>query len=421
MSTTHPPVEVTPNPDPREGSGSSVGNTDPTTIPGAAAELVGSAVLDEALQPDSASTPIAAETDAPSTAHEDFRGTTLVQPVETTGTTPKPRKGKWVMVGAFVAAAAVTVPALFGAIKVGAETDDSPAQEPGISQANTGTTGEQPTASASNTPKPTDIPSAGSSQGSEAPVGPPKTAEQLIENPSRIPDSILELGTFANLTEGQQEWMRQVDQMTPEEFIALPREEQIAFGQQIFENVRVLVQAVRAEQGARRIPFTPNPTTAQEVVDNRTLQWMATGWCYNRIDGNYDNEPVFDVIASMGIYALGRDIKDPETMALWEANYRTFADNYGNRVAPQNMTNWEREVTGLYRDYRGIVIQTLSPDGVTFQSISSKEELPGVPDASDPTKPTSVPTESYNYTITVPIPESAFVSGDQLPLDTPLD
>lgn len=150
MSTTHPPVEVTPNPDPREGSGSSVGNTDPTTIPGAAAELVGSAVLGEASQPNSTDTPIAAETDAPSTttAHEDFRGTTLVQPVETTdGTMPKPRKGKWVMIGGLVAAAAVAVPALFGAIKVGAETDGTD-QGTSVSDTQTG----EPTPSVEDLP-----------------------------------------------------------------------------------------------------------------------------------------------------------------------------------------------------------------------------------------------------------------------------
>lgn len=286
------------------------------------------------------------------------------------------RKSVVLPVGLALAAAGV-----FAGIRLsGGETEGSrPATSTGTPQEPTATQSPPPTP---NTTSPTDMPIMGEvpisrnsgSQTKEPGSHPdaPRSVQELIPNPTRMPESVVELGTFANLTVGQQEWMKDVNNMTPEEFLGLPLEDQRAFGWQIAQNLVYVVERIRAEGGAKAIRFHPKARTAQEKTDNRMLLEMASYWTWE--DRGPSATPVFNPIASLALEALIKEGRTPqEILAFWTENYGKYMgeDGFNERTTPQKMKKLEREVTSSYPDPRsdGTVVETITPNSGEQQGV----------------------------------------------------
>lgn len=239
---------------------------------------------------------------------------------------------------------------------------------------------EQP----ATTPSPSATPSVSVTPEEQTPAV-PKTAEELIGDPRQMPSSVVEYGTFANLSEGQKDWMRQVNELSPEQFADLPREEQVAFGKQVFENMLIKTQAALREHGVVLI-YTENPQTSEEKVNNQLLHWVTAGWVYERPNNDYSNPPIFNQTASLAMVTLMRELND-DLMNSWSEQYNSFVD-YSNRIVPSGLYKSALRTVVEESEVAGgdILVTVQDPTGNYRQMIFGEEDVLAVPDAFNPTE-----------------------------------
>lgn len=268
-------------------------------------------------------------------------------------------------------------------------------------------------ATPNTTPKPTDMPTV-----NEVPIkrnadgakpteigsfaDSPKPIEQLIPHPATMPESVVEFGAFANLTEGQQEWMKSVSELSPEEFLALPRRDRVSFGWVIAQSLVYITQDYRARLGSTRIPYRPDATTVPEIIDNHVILSIAARQAWE--DRGLNETPRFNEVASLAVFELVSDRPGPEALRSWKDRFGQFLgdDGYRERMTPTDSRYSEREVTSSYPALGsdGTVVETRNPNTGDRQKviISSGEKILAPIDTDNPNTKRGVVGNIYPIT-----------------------
>ena len=147
-------------------------------------------------------------------------------------------------------------------------------------------------------------PAAQATPTAEAPVTPgtqetaepqPTTPAEVIAaiDATKVPENILELGTYSLLSPEAQAKMQSLNEMdATTTFRDQPYEDQVAFCMQILDNIRPRVDYALSENNIS-LHYTDNPTTAQQIQDNSTyIEIAATNFLTKGEDGSYafDNQ-----------------------------------------------------------------------------------------------------------------------------------
>lgn len=319
---------------------------------------------------------------------------TVVNPTEATDTTDpnktKPQR-RSLLIGGTIAGTVAVIAALAYAGKLGGgEEPEQTVATPITTSAPADTTAPEASPEASSPVVET--------PASPAAEATPKTAQQLIKNPSELTFSIVEMGTYANLSPEQAEWMQTINSLTPEQFALQPREIQTAYGEQIFENVLVTVQYALRQEGIT-LNYTENPETAQEIMDNYTLRAIAAGWCYEKVVDDYSEPPQFNKTASLGIFSLIRTIDD-DAMVDWNTIYGPAASDFALRLTPaMRYENDNRTVLDEFTLADGrTIIETIDANNHLRQAAFGQEVIHAVPEMGQDVDETEARTNNLYLT-----------------------
>lgn len=190
----------------------------------------------------------------------------------------------------------------------------------------------------------------------EAPETEPSTPAEVIAaiDAENIPESILELGTFALLTPENQAKMREMYDLDINTFRAQPYEEQVAFGMQIHENMRPIIDHDLSSHGVNDLHYTDSPTTAQEIQDNFTYNDIMAA---RLITLNQDGSGFYDNGLALKMASIAQDVT-VTSEDFWDSSYGQI-DFYNNLWSIEGMIEqWKTTVTNESRAADGTLTYT---------------------------------------------------------------